>query len=106
MSDTVLAWGLVAAFLVAGIAAIVVMNWFHERHRRRKWASGKLAKGASAGGAIAAGGLAAGNCGAGCGAGGGSDGSGCGGGGGCGGGCGGGERRRYSPDRSQAVTSR
>ena len=54
MSDTVLGWGLVAAFLVAGITAIVVMNWFRERHRRRKWASGKLAKGASAGGATAA----------------------------------------------------
>lgn len=87
MSDTVLGWCIVAVFFVAMISAVVVMNWFRERDRRRKWASGKLAKGASAGGAAAAGGLAAGNCGAGCG--GGFDGGGCGG-GGCGGGCGGG----------------
>ena len=90
MSDTVLGWCIVAGFLVAMITAIVVMNWLRERDRRRKWASGKLAKGASAGRAAAAGGLAAGNCGAGCGGGFDGGGGGCGGGSGCGGGCGGG----------------
>lgn len=91
MSDTVLGWCIVAVVFVAIITAIVVMNWLRERDRRRKWASGKLAKGASAGGAAAAAGLAAGNCGAGCGGGAGFDGEGDGGGGGdgCGGGCGG-----------------